>query len=130
MYGYPAIIGCKAGTTQRTFYPDGTETICTKIDTQIGFDMGEYLRCLPIANPKCKGCLARGLCNGECPWDFFVSSKKENETGHKRVCDSHKQVVEYILQDIKNELSVAKTVDEAKEIFKKTFLPLAKNYSD
>lgn len=126
--GNPMIIGCKAGTRQRTFYPDGSETICTKIDTQTGFLLDDYTKKLPYFDKECQNCIAHGLCRGECPWDFFVATQKE-ECGHRRVCIFNKGIVEYIINDILHDLSKTKTIDEAKTLFKTSFLPLTNNFT-
>ena len=128
-FGNPIVIGCKAGTTQRAFYPDGSETICTKIDTQKGFLMNDYINDLPYLHQACRNCIAQGLCSGECPWDFFVATRK-GERGHGRVCGYYTSFVDFIINDITSVLSKAKTIDEAKALFNATILPLAKNYTN
>lgn len=126
LYGtYPALIGCKAGTTQRTFYPDGSETICTKIDTLCDFDVNQYIQDLPFQNVSCRKCKARYLCTGECPWDYAVASLKNEK--HERVCAFKRDLVSYIISDICSELSRANSVEEARLILKQTFLPMIKN---
>ena len=128
VYGRKRFLGCKAGTTQRTFYPDGHETICTKIDTQNGFSIDDYINKLPYYNEECTKCIAHGLCCGECPWDFLVATKK-GIGPHKRICEFYKGFVEYIVDDIKCHLSTAKTIGEAKLLLEKYYIPLTKNYT-
>lgn len=124
-YGYPAKVGCKAGTTQRTFYPDGKETICTKIDTLNSFNFEEYISELPYVNDDCAECIAKNICVGECPWDFAVAKLEGRK--HERICAFRRELITYIVKDICKELSQAENLEEAKLIFDRTFAPMVKN---
>lgn len=116
------ISACKAGLTQRTFYPDGSETICTKLDTIKGYRINDFFRNLPFKNKKCKECIAQNLCGGGCPWDASVF---KNEVGvDRRICRHNKLLVKCILRDIKNELKDAKTEKEAKNIIRNKYYPI------
>ena len=128
VYGSPTILGCKSGSSQRTFYPDGKETICTKIDTLHGFDMNTYIQNLPFFDAQCRECVGYGLCSGECPWDYHVSQQKGNK--HDRICMYKKELIGFILEDIQNELKKASNCMDAKMIFNKLFIPMTNNYSE
>lgn len=127
-YSSPAVIGCKAGTTQRTFYPNGQETVCTKIDTLNSFDIRQYCDDLPFNNHNCENCLAKYICCGECPWDYAVAQL--NGLQHSRICECRKKIITYIIDDMCRELSIANTIDEAKHMFKKIYGPLINNYEE
>lgn len=126
-YGFPAVLGCKSGTTQRTFYPNGQETICTKIDTVSSVDMGVYCADLPFYSQTCENCVARTLCSGECPWDYTVA--RLGGKTHERVCAYKKSVISFIVDDICTELSRADTCEEARQLFEYIFAPMTNNYS-
>lgn len=127
MHVTPSILGCKAGTSQRTFYPDGSETICTKIDTYGNYDVNEYIKGLPYYSFNCQSCIARSLCIGECPWDYLVAM--QTNKGHRRLCNYRKMLIEYIINDMIKELEKASSIEEAKQIFDDIFSPMTDNYS-
>lgn len=127
-YNYSAIIGCKAGTTQRTFYPDGSETICTKIDTLKNFSMEKYKNNLPFRIECCSECIAKYICCGECPWDYAVADLSGN--AHERICSYRKYLISFIIDDICKELSTANNCKEAEKVFENICFPLINNYYD
>lgn len=101
------LVGCKAGTSQRTFYPDGSETICTKLDLIGKRDIREIATLFPQNNPACQDCIARQLCGGGCLWD---SQTRPGPSGvDPRLCASKRAFTEYILQDIEKELDACPT---------------------
>lgn len=126
IYGYPTIAACKSGLSQRTFYPNGEETICTKLDTCPEYKADEYFSSLPAFNDFCKNCKARYLCGGGCVWDACVNSK--NGLDH-RICSLRRDLIEFIIGDIKETLEKAKTIGEAQQMMKNIFGPLCDNYS-
>ena len=126
IYSKPFIIGCRAGTTQRAYYPNGEETICTKIDTLSSWDFKEYIEKLPAFSNDCKKCNAYLLCSGECPWDFAVSQLSNK--GHNRICDFRSSLVEYIIKDIVNDLNATEDEEEAKRLINSVFVPMTNNY--
>lgn len=128
VYNSPSLIGCKSGTTQRTFYPDGSETICTKIDTLNSFDINQYCKDLPYVKKECADCIAKYLCCGECPWDYAVANISGRQ--HHRICEYRKHLISFIISDICSELSKANSVEEAKNIFKLLYVPMTNNYND
>jgi len=113
---------CKAGLSQKTFYPDGSETICTKIDTIPGYDFKDFTSILPVNNKKCDNCVAQKLCGGGCPWDAIVFKNKIGVD--RRICKHNKTLVAYILKDIEMELRNVKTKKEALEIIKDKYYPM------
>lgn len=118
----PIKYSCKAGISQKAFYPDGKETICTKLDTIKKYDFNKFLQALPIFNKKCTNCIALNLCGGGCPWDAHVSPGENNLD--KRICSYNKKIIKFILEDIENELKIAKNKKEVLAIIKKTYFPI------
>lgn len=128
IYRSPILIACKAGLSQRTFYPDGSETICTKIDTCKLHNLHNYFESLPFFNLSCKDCIAVGLCGGGCAWDACV--KPASNGLDWRVCKFKKKLVNHILSDIKTTLTHAATIKEAKSILNRVYRPMCNNYSE
>ena len=96
------LVGCKAGTSQRTFYPDGSETICTKLDLIRKRDIQSIASLFPQNNPHCKDCIARHLCGGGCLWDSLMQPGPGGVD--PRLCASKQAFTRHILLDIENEL--------------------------
>lgn len=113
---------CKAGISQKTFYPDGKETICTKLDTIKGYDFNKFLQMLPVNNKKCVDCEAVNLCGGGCPWD--AQAFPGSNFLDKRICSHNKKIVKFILNDIEHELRLVKTKKEALDIIEKLYTPI------
>jgi sulfatase maturation enzyme AslB (radical SAM superfamily) len=128
LFNYPMIAGCKAGLSQRTFYPDGKETVCTKIDTCSDFNLDCYFSSLPYFNPKCSNCIAISLCGGGCAWDACV--KAGNKNLDWRLCKYKIPVVKYIVNDILITLRQANSIDSAKELLDEIYMPMCNNYSE
>jgi len=113
---------CKVGISQRTFYPDGTETLCTKLDTLSNYSINNFLKILPVCNYKCQSCIAVNLCGGGCPWDAAIFP---NEIGvDRRICFHYQTLVSFLIKDIEAELQTVKSENEALSIIKKKYLPL------
>lgn len=126
VFGNPIIAGCKAGLNQRTFYPDGSETICTKLDTCKSYDIEHYFYSLPYFNALCQDCIAVSVCGGGCAWDACVCSGK-NELDF-RICKYRVPLVQHIINDIISTLESTSTLQDAQSVFRETFIPLCKNY--
>lgn len=99
------LVGCKAGSSQRTFYPDGSETICTKLDLIGVTDKDQIKGIFPMNNAHCKDCVAYHLCGGGCLWDALQGSGIRQPDD--KLCVSKKAFVEYLLRDIASELKGA-----------------------
>lgn len=116
------ISACKSGLSQKAFYPDGSETICTKLDTIKEYRIDDFFKKLPFKNKKCKECVAQNLCGGGCPWDASVF---KNEIGvDRRICGHNKALIKYILRDIEKELKTIKTEKDAQRIIKDKYYPI------
>ena len=122
LYRETNVSACKICLSQRTFYPDGTETLCTKLDTLPNYSIRKFLDILPVNNPKCQNCVAVNLCGGGCPWDAAVFP---NQIGvDKRICRHYQALVTFIINDIESELQASKNQSEAQLIIKEKYLPL------
>ncbi len=116
------LVSCKAGTSQRTFYPDGTETICTKLDLIGKRNIREMLSIFPMNNPQCIDCVALNLCGGGCLWDAL---KRPNNKGvDERLCLSKKAIIQYLLDDIQQELKEIDNKEQAKVKIKNLYYPI------
>lgn len=116
------LCACRIGLSQRTFYPDGTETLCTKLDTLPNYSIRKFLDILPVHNPKCQSCVAVNLCGGGCPWDAAVFP---NQIGvDKRICRHYQTLITFIINEIESELQTSKNQSEAQLIIKEKYLPL------
>ncbi len=108
------LVGCKAGSSQRTFYPDGSETICTKLDLIGKTDIEQLKGIYPINNDTCKKCVAYHLCGGGCLWDA-LQANSFHQAGDK-LCVSKKAFVEHLLHDIASELKDAVSSEQVQAI--------------
>lgn len=66
---------CKLLGEQRTFYPNGEETLCTKIDSLDNsrkYNLEYFRNIIPINNKLCQSCPAIGICGGGCFWDGIM----------------------------------------------------------
>lgn len=118
----PIEYSCKAGISQETFYPDGKETICTKLDTIKEYDFNKFLRALPVNNKKCANCVAVNLCGGGCPWDAHISPGRNSLD--KRICLHNRKIIKFLIDDIEHELKLVKTKKEALSIIEKIYIPI------
>src|SRR3989344_570701 len=93
------LYGCKIVGEQRTFYPDGKETLCTKLDILKEFDNKtgkDLFKLLPVFREDCKNCGALFVCGGGCFWDAFFNKDKKD----KKTCYFTKHLVKSILWDM------------------------------
>lgn len=120
--GEPVYDGCKICTTQKTFYPDGTQTLCTKLDTLPGYSLSGFLNRLPLVNPECMGCIARGSCGGGCPWDASVAPNSKGFD--RRICSYNPAILKHLLNDIERESAQAESMEELKARLDTTYKPL------
>ena len=117
-----SVVGCRAGTSQKTFYPDGSKTICTKLDLLGKTDIQEMASIFPMNNPLCNDCIAFNVCGGGCFWDALL---QPNEKGvDDRLCQSKKSITQYVLDDIQQELSRVESKEEALTIIKNLYYPI------
>jgi len=125
----PIVNSCKVGFSQTTFYPDGKETDCMKLDKYIQNSssnniLDTFKANIPILNNKCKYCIAVKLCGGGCPWDsVFNNSEKGIDD---RVCFYNKALVRAIIEDINEEISNYNNFEMASKRIKDIYLPLTK----
>ncbi len=100
----PKHYSCGVGTCQRTFYPDGSETVCTKLDQIPCFSIKTFLeKTLPDNNLNCSHCSARKICGGGCPFDAAIHPNKIGVDS--RICFYKKELLMFILKDMEKELS-------------------------
>ena len=120
--GQKVLCSCKVGVSQRTFYPDGSETQCTNLDTLKNYALNDFINHLPIKNNKCNGCIAQCVCGGGCPWDAAINS---NDIGvDDRLCYYNRTLVKHILSDIQNEIKNIENLSKARDIIYKIYNPL------
>lgn len=117
----PILSSCKAGVSQRTFYPDGTETICTKLDLLPGYQFDNYLNSLPSKNKNCVSCLAQNICGGGCWWDAALNPNRKGVDS--RICSYNKALVSHIVKDIVKELHNITTQEEAVSLVEEKYGP-------
>jgi uncharacterized protein len=92
--------GCPALSPEVTFYPDGRQTICTKMDSHertrhlTGHDI--FIR-LPIFQQGCQNCAAIGICGGGCYWDAVMRFGRMQDL---RVCKFNRALLERMLWDV------------------------------
>ena len=95
----PRYYSCKLVGEQKTFYPDGKTTLCTKLDTLEQFkkkNKSFYELKLPYNSLDCKNCNALSICGGGCFWDAIF-----NDSGRdRRDCYFNKNILLKILQDM------------------------------
>lgn len=90
-------LACKSAGEQITFYPDGEKTLCAKLDKLPKRAYLSFLqKRLPVNNPRCKECLAIGVCGGGCFWDGEIRYKGID----KRECYLNQKLVEFFLWDL------------------------------
>jgi len=120
--GEPVYDGCKICTSQRTFYPDGTPTLCTKLDTIPGYSLAGFLDRLPLVNPECESCIARGACGGGCPWDAWVAPNAKGFD--RRICSYNPAIINHLLEDIEQEAAQAGDINALKTRLDRIYKPL------
>src|SRR3989344_393448 len=95
----PRYYSCKIAGEQVTFYPLGEKTLCTKLDTLLGFKGKPaefYEQQLPYNSLDCLKCAAIGICGGGCFWDALFNNSKRDV----RDCYFNKKILYKILEDI------------------------------
>lgn len=91
---------CKLVREQATFYPDGTTTLCTKIDplnNSLKYNLAYFENILPINNKFCQNCFAIGICGGGCFWDGIMRFKNGVD---ERECLFNKTLLDHFLWSI------------------------------
>jgi radical SAM protein with 4Fe4S-binding SPASM domain len=93
-------IGCTVIGPEVTFYPDGKQTLCTKLDSHpITADVrpDDIYESLPFFMDDCRQCPAIGVCGGGCYWDAKMRFDRFQDL---RECDFQQQLVERMLWDV------------------------------
>jgi len=97
--GYFRPYACKIAGEQVTFYPDGTQTLCTKLDTLPDFNgikAEDLFNKTPYFDLTCQECEAISTCGGGCFWDAY-----HDGSGHDiRDCYFTRQMLNVFLWDI------------------------------
>jgi len=112
---------CKMVGEQETFYPNGSKTLCTKIDTIPELkdkDKSYFESLLPINNEGCYNCSSISVCGGGCFWDRTFS----DDNMDARECHYNNGMLVKILQDIGghiNEKNKVVDMPPIKPIYKK-----------
>jgi radical SAM protein with 4Fe4S-binding SPASM domain len=68
----PRLSACKIVGEQVTFYPDGSQTLCAKLDTLEEYKSltaQELREKMPLSTGECHECNSIGICGGGCIWD-------------------------------------------------------------
>ncbi len=92
--------GCKIAGEQKTFYPSGRETFCTKIDSlenSSKYNLKYFQENIPVNNDFCKGCPAIGVCGGGCFWDGIMRYKNSVD---ERECILNNTLLDHFLWSI------------------------------
>jgi radical SAM protein with 4Fe4S-binding SPASM domain len=115
VYNSPRVAACKIAGEQITFYPDGQETLCTKLDTLPNYahkTTADYFTALPLMNNNCDSCEAISLCGGGCMWDStFHKSKLDRDT-----CNIAKGLLEPLLWSMYNESRIHNRIVQPSDI--------------
>lgn len=92
------LYACKIVGEQVTFYPNGKQTTCTKLDTikDYNFSKEELIQKLPLYDEDCSDCHSIGICGGGCFWDAHHDSKGKDS----RDCYFNNAMLEVFLWDI------------------------------
>jgi len=88
---------CKLVGEEKTFYPDGTETFCTKIDSldkPQKYNLEYFRNVIPINNKFCQNCPAIGICGGGCFWDGIMRFKNGAD---ERKCILNNKLLDFFL---------------------------------
>ncbi|OGD42231.1 hypothetical protein A2567_00120 [Candidatus Azambacteria bacterium RIFOXYD1_FULL_42_11] len=91
---------CKLLGEQKTFYPNGEETFCTKIDSLNNsqkYNLEYFQSVIPINNEFCQNCPAIGICGGGCFWDGITRFKNGVD---ERECILNNRLLEHFLWNI------------------------------
>ena len=91
---------CKLVGEQKTFYPNGDQTICTKIDSLKNhkkYDLRYFENKIPINNKFCQKCPAIGICGGGCFWDGIMRFRNGVD---ERECILNNNLLDYFLWKI------------------------------
>jgi radical SAM protein with 4Fe4S-binding SPASM domain len=100
------LMSCNIAGKQKTFYPNGKETLCTKFDginqKNFNIDRQFFIKRLPIYNLYCRNCEAIGICGGGCPWDAL--NRSSDKQVDKDSCIFTKSLLkEYLWDCFENE---------------------------
>jgi uncharacterized protein len=93
--------GCKIHGEQVTFYPDGSKSLCIKLDNipdLSGKPPEHYYSRLPIFDTSCHSCYALGVCGGGCYLDAFFDPTGRDQ----RDCTFYPKMVEHIVWDMRS----------------------------
>ncbi|MBU0460891.1 radical SAM protein [bacterium] len=93
------LYGCKIFGEQITFYPDGTETLCTKIDTIEDLrnaKVEDLLEFLPLNDESCFECAPISICGGGCFWDAQYDKSGRDQ----RECYFNNKLLRKMLYDM------------------------------
>ncbi len=91
---------CKLMGEEKSFYPNGNDTFCTKIDSldkPKKYNLKYFKNILPINNKFCRNCPAMGICGGGCFWDGIMRFKNGLD---ERECILNNILLDYFLQRI------------------------------
>ncbi|TKJ17687.1 hypothetical protein CEE44_04105 [Candidatus Woesearchaeota archaeon B3_Woes] len=108
---------CKISGDQITFYPDGTTSLCIKIDKipKLKDKKADYyFEKLPIFDSSCVECTAIGVCGGGCYLDAFYDPTGRDQ----RDCYFYPKLVEHIIWDMKDLVDEKGKISKEKRILK------------
>jgi len=91
---------CKLVGEQKTFYPNGDQTLCTKIDSLKNhkkYNLKYFESKIPINNKFCQKCPAIGICGGGCFWDGIMRFRNGVD---ERECILNNNLLDYFLWKI------------------------------
>lgn len=93
-------IGCTVIGPEVTFYPDGRQTLCTKLDSQLQTSVVTpemIYKNLPYFMEDCRQCPAIGICGGGCYWDAKMRFGRFQDM---RECRFQQRLIERMLWDV------------------------------
>ena len=108
---------CKICGDQITFYPDGTTSLCIKLDEipeLKGKKSDYYFEKLPVFDMNCRECVSLGVCGGGCYFDAFYDPSGRDQ----RDCYFYPILVKHIIWDMKDLADEIGRVPKEKRILK------------
>ncbi|ASQ90924.1 hypothetical protein CHL67_08340 [Prosthecochloris sp. GSB1] len=102
---------CKIVSGQRTFYPDGSETLCTKLDTkesEFSSFLEQPFSFSPLFTDQCQSCRSISICGGGCIWDAHFDSSHHDQ----RNCYFNREMLLVILSHMHDYLPKHKVVSK------------------